>query len=221
MRTSGIRGPSRPGAIAGLVTGVLALTAAACGSTTSATTPAAAGASPSHHAMPSHHPMSDHSMTESARFGSDCGMVPATGMGSFHGMSTDQVLTAASHNPLLTTFAHDAKAAGLTAQLNSMHAITVFAPANSAFAGLPASEMSMMHSQAELAKILEYHVVNGHVTAAELARGSTLKTLEGDTLRPSKMGAVYEVNNADVICGNIQTANATVYVINKVLVPMH
>jgi uncharacterized surface protein with fasciclin (FAS1) repeats len=217
MRTSGISGMSRPGAIAaGVVTGVLALAAAACGSTTSATTPAAAAASPSHHAMPSHHPMA-----ESARFGSDCGMVPATGMGSFHGMSMDPVLTAASHNPLLTTFAHDAQAAGLTAQLNSMHAITVFAPADSAFAKLPASEMTMMHSQAELAKVLEYHVVNGHVTAAQLASGSTLKTLEGDTLRPSKMGAVYEVNDADVICGNIQTANATVYVINKVLVPMH
>ena len=219
MRTIGIRGPSRPGAIVGLVTGVLALTAAACGSTTSATTPAAAAASPSHHAMPSHHPMSEHSMT--ARFGSDCGMIPATGMGSFHGMSMDPVLTAASHNPLLTTFAHDAKAAGLTAQLNSMHAITVFAPANSAFAALPASEMSMMHGRAELSKVLEYHVVNGHVTAAELASGMTLKTLEGDTLKAAKMGAVYEVNNADIICGNIQTANATVYIINKVLMPMH
>jgi uncharacterized surface protein with fasciclin (FAS1) repeats len=212
MRISGIRGKSRPGAIAGLVTGVLALTAAACGSTTSA---------PSHHAMPTHHPMADHSMAKSARFGSDCGMIPATGMGSFHGMSMDRVLMAASHNPLLTTFAHDAKAAGLSAQLNSMHAITVFAPANSAFAALPASAMSMMHSQAELTKVLEYHVVNGHITAAELASGMTLKTLEGDTLRASKMGAVYEVNNADIICGNIQTANATVYVINKVLMPMH
>jgi uncharacterized surface protein with fasciclin (FAS1) repeats len=217
MRTSGIRGTSRPGAIAaGVVTGALALTAAACGSTTSAATPAAAAASPSHHAMPSHHPMA-----ESARFGSDCGMIPASGMGSFHGMSMDPVLTAASHNPLLTTFAHDAKAAGLTAQLNSMHAITVFAPANSAFAALPASAMSMMHSQAELAKVLEYHVVNGHVTAAELASGMTLKTLEGDTLKAARMGAVYEVNNADITCGNIQTANATVYVINKVLMPMH
>jgi uncharacterized surface protein with fasciclin (FAS1) repeats len=35
------------------------------------------------------------------------------------------------------------------------------------------------------------------------------------------MGSVYEVNGANVICGNIQTANATVYVINKVLTPMH
>jgi uncharacterized surface protein with fasciclin (FAS1) repeats len=217
MRTSGIRGTSRPGTIAaGLVTGALALTAAACGSATSSSTPTAPAASPSHHAMPSHHPMA-----ESARFGSDCGMIPGTGMGSFHGMSMDPVLTAASHNPLLTTFAHDAKAAGLTGQLNSMHAITVFAPANSAFAALPASAMSMMHSQAELSKVLEYHVVSGHVTAAELASGMTLKTLEGDTLRASKMGAVYEVNNADIICGNIQTENATVYVINKVLMPMH
>jgi len=160
-------------------------------------------------------------MAETARFGSDCGMVPATGMGSFHGMSMDPVVTAASHNPLLTTLAKDIKTAGLTADLNSMHAVTVFAPANTAFSKLPASSMTMMHSQAELAKILKYHVVSGHITPAQLASGKPLTTLEGGTLKPSKMGAVYEVNTADVICGNIQTANATVYVINKVLMPMH
>jgi uncharacterized surface protein with fasciclin (FAS1) repeats len=136
-------------------------------------------------------------------------------------MSMDPVATAASHNPLLTTFAGDIRAAGLTADLNSMHAITVFAPANAAFASLPASDMTMLHSTAELTKILKYHIVNGHVTTAELASGSPLTTLEGSALRPSKMGSVYEVDNADVICGNIQTANATVYIINKVLRPMH
>jgi uncharacterized surface protein with fasciclin (FAS1) repeats len=102
-----------------------------------------------------------------------------------------------------------------------MHTITVFAPANTAFAKLPASAMSMMHSTAELAKILKYHVVSGQITPAELAHGMTLTTLEGGTLKASKMGAVYEVNNASVICGNIHTANATVYIINKVLIPMH
>ena len=102
-----------------------------------------------------------------------------------------------------------------------MHAITIFAPANAAFAKLPASAMTMMHSKAELTKILKYHVVSGHITPGELASGKPLTTLEGGTLKPSKMGAVYEVNNADVICGNIHTANATVYVINKVLIPMH
>jgi uncharacterized surface protein with fasciclin (FAS1) repeats len=195
----------------GIVTAALALTAAACGSST----PSAAPAS-SHHAMASHHPMA-----ESAQFGSDCGMIPATGMGSFHGMSMDPVVAAASHNPLLTTLARDLKAAGLTADLNTMHPITVFAPANSAFTKLPTSEMTMMHSRGELTKILKYHVVDGTITPADLASGKPLTTLEGGTLKPAKMGAVYEVNNADVICGNIRTANATVYVINKVLTPMH
>jgi uncharacterized surface protein with fasciclin (FAS1) repeats len=215
MRITGTSRTARPGTITGgVLASLVALTAAACGSSASSA-PTASGASPSHHAM------AHHAMAETARFGSDCGMVPTSGMGSFHGMSMDPVVTAASHNPLLTTLASDIKTAGLTADLNSMHAVTVFAPANTAFSKLPASSMTMMHSQAELAKILKYHVVSGHVTTAQLASGKPLTTLEGGTLKPSKMGAVYEVNTADVICGNIQTANATVYVINKVLIPMH
>jgi uncharacterized surface protein with fasciclin (FAS1) repeats len=74
---------------------------------------------------------------------------------------------------------------------------------------------------ADRSQILTYHVVSGRVTPAELAHGMTLHSLEGSPLKTSKMGSVYEVNNADVICGNIQTANATVYVISKVLTPMH
>jgi uncharacterized surface protein with fasciclin (FAS1) repeats len=173
-----------------------------------------------HHAM--HHPMASHSAAAaSAAVGPDCAMVPATGMGSLHGMTMEPVVTAATHNPLLTTFAADVKTAGLTGELNSMHAITVFAPANAAFSKLPASAMTMMHGKAELARILKYHVVSGRVTPADLASGMMLKTLAGGTLKASKMGAVYEVNNAAVTCGNIGTANATLYILNKVLIPMH
>jgi uncharacterized surface protein with fasciclin (FAS1) repeats len=193
--------------------GVLALVAAACGSAA----PAASGASPSHHPMMSH----SAAAAAAAAFGPDCGMIPATGMGSLHGMTMDPVGTAAAHNPLLTTFAADVKTAGLTGELNSMRAITVFAPADSAFRKLPASAMTMMHSKAELASILKYHVVAGSITPAELASGRTLKTLEGGLLKASKMGPVYEVNNAHVTCGNIRTANATVYILSKVLIPMH
>jgi uncharacterized surface protein with fasciclin (FAS1) repeats len=133
----------------------------------------------------------------------------------------ESVLAAAAANPLLTSFASDAKTAGLTGELNGMHSFTLFAPDNDAFGKLPSSEMTMMHSTAELAKILKYHVVNGTITPAQLAAGTALTTLEGDTLTPSKMGSVYEVNTAEVICGNIHTDNATVYIINKVLTPMH
>jgi uncharacterized surface protein with fasciclin (FAS1) repeats len=214
MRTNAVDGSRQTAILAAGVTAAVLMLAAGCGG--SGTSSAHAGAAATHHAMAGH----SRAMAEAARFGTDCGMVPATGMGSFHGMSMDPVVTAATHNPLLTSFAADVKTAGLTGDLNSMHAVTVFAPADSAFRGLPASEMSMMHSTAELAKILKYHIVAGRVTPAELASGMTLKTLEGGSLKGAKMGSVYEVNNADVICGNIQTANATVYVINKVLTPM-
>lgn len=202
---------------AGVAAGAVALAVAGCGSSAPSASPGASGSATSHRPMSAH----SHPMTESKPFGSDCGMVPSTGMGSFHAMSMDPVLTAAAYNPLLTTFASDAKMARLGGDLNSMHALTVFAPANSAFKKLPAAEMTMMHSAVELAKILKYHVVSGRVTPAELASGMTLKTLEGGALKSSKMGSIYEVNNAQVLCGNIRTANATVYVINKVLVPMH
>ena len=216
MRAVAVDGSPRKGVLAaGVGVAVVALAAGGCGS--SGTTPAAAGASATHHAMASH----SHDMTESARFGPDCGMVPATGMGSFHAMAMDPVVTAASHNPLLTSFATDVKAAGLASDLNSMHSFTAFVPANSAFSKLSHAEMNMMHSNAELAKILKYHIVSGRVTPAKLASGMALTTLEGASLTGSKMGSVYEIGKADVICGNIQTANATVYVINKVLVPMH
>ncbi len=211
MRTHTAVLSRRPGAIAGAVfTAALAMAAAGCGS---ASSQAPSGAA-THHAMA-------HPAAMAARFGPDCGMIPAGGMGSFHSMSMAPVVAAAGHNPLLTSFAADVRMAGLASDLNSMHAFTVFAPANSAFAKLPAAQMSMMHSTAELAKILKYHIVSGRVTPAELAHGMALRTLEGGSLQGAKMGPVYEVNSAKVICGNIQTANATVYVINKVLVPMH
>ena len=216
MRAVAVDGSPRKGVLAASVgAAVVALAAAGCGS--GGTTPAAAGASATHHAMASH----SHGMTESARFGPDCGMVPATGMGSFHGMAMAPVVTAASHNPLLTSFATDVKAAGLASDLNSMHSFTAFVPANSAFSKLSHTEMNMVDNHAELAKILKYHIVSGRVTPAKLASGMALTTLEGASLTGSKMGSVYEIGKADVICGNIQTANATVYVINKVLVPMH
>jgi uncharacterized surface protein with fasciclin (FAS1) repeats len=204
---------TRYSGVAGAAGCALALAVAGCGMGGASANGAAA---PTHHPM--HHPM-HHEMA--ARFGSDCGMVPATGMGSFHGMSTEPVLTAAAHNPLLTTFAAEARKAGLATTLNSAHGITIFAPENSAFAKLGHSAMMMLDNTADLARILKYHVVAGQVTAAQLASGHALTTMEGETVTPAKMGAVYEVNKAAIICGNITTANATVDIINSVLIPMH
>jgi uncharacterized surface protein with fasciclin (FAS1) repeats len=158
--------------------------------------------------------------TSSADFGSGCASVPKSGAGSFTGMSTAPVATAASANPVLSTLVAAVKKAGLVDTLNSASNITVFAPANSAFAKIPASTLnSVLANKAELTKILTYHVAAGRYTPAQLASGKAIKSLEGTAITPAMMNGTYSINGAHVVCGNVQTANATVYIIDTVLMP--
>jgi len=205
-----------------MIAAAVALTATACASTASSTSAAPPASSATTATTPQAAASPSESMIETAgTIGTDCGMIPAAGMGSMHGMAMDPVVIAASHNPLITTLAAEIMKADLTATLNTAKSITVFAPDNQAFKNLTAHDMAMMSGMTELAKVLKYHVVTGHITPAELAHGMTLTTLEGSQLKTSRMGSVYEVNNADVTCGNLHTANATVYIINTVLMPPH
>jgi uncharacterized surface protein with fasciclin (FAS1) repeats len=158
--------------------------------------------------------------TTSMDFGSGCASVPKSGGGSFTGMATAPVATAASANPLLSTLVAAVKAAGLVDTLNSASNITVFAPDNAAFAKIPAATLKgILANKAELTKILTYHVASGRYTPAQLASGAKIKTLEGGTVTPAMMAGSYTVNGASVVCGNVQTANATVYIINTVMTP--
>ena len=76
----------------------------------------------------------------------------------------------------------------------------------------------MLADKATLTKILTYHVVAGKLAPDQLA--GTHKTLEGDDLTVAGSGTDFTVNgNASVVCGNVQTANATVYIIDSVLMP--
>jgi len=200
------------------IAGTLALGAAACSSSGSS---AASAASPKATAKaPAAQPAASTSGSAMSPFGPGCASVPASGKGSFTGMSTAPVATAASSNPLLSTLVTAVTKAGLVDTLNSAPGITVFAPDNAAFAKIPTATLnSVLGDKAELTKILTYHVASGHITPAQLASGKPIKTLEGSTVMPSKMGSSYEVNSVPVVCGNVQTANATVYIIGSVLMP--
>jgi uncharacterized surface protein with fasciclin (FAS1) repeats len=222
MRATGTGRPCPGRAALAMITAAVALTATACASTASSTGAAPPAPSATAATTPQAAASPSQSMAETAgTIGTDCGMIPAAGMGSMHGMAMDPVVTAARHNPLITTLAAEIMKAGLTATLNSAKTITVFAPDNQAFKNLTAHDAAMMSGMTDLAKILKYHVVTGRITPAGLAHGMTLTTLEGSQLKTSRMGSVYEVNNADVTCGNLHTANATVYIINTVLMPPH
>ena len=194
------------------------LVTAACGSSSSSTAASGATSSP---AATSSSPMASSSAATAAKdFGPGCAAVPKSGAGSFTGMATAPVATAASANPALSTLVTAVKAAGLVDTLNSASNITVFAPDNAAFAKIPAATLKkLLADKAELTKILTYHVAPARYTPAQLSSGTAIKTLEGGMVTPAAMGSTYEVNKANVVCGNVQTANATVYIIDTVLTP--
>ncbi len=156
----------------------------------------------------------------SETFGAGCAAVPADGAGSFDGMATDPVATAASNNPVLSQLVTLVGAANLGDTLNSAEDITVFAPANDAIEGLPSktAKAAMADPSGLLTDVLTYHVVPGRLAPEDLA--GTHETLQGSTLEVEGMGESFTVNgDASVVCGNVQTANATVYIIDGVLLP--
>jgi uncharacterized surface protein with fasciclin (FAS1) repeats len=151
-------------------------------------------------------------------FGPGCKLIPQDGKGSFNGMATDPVATAASNNPLLKTLVTAVGKAGLVDTLNSADALTVFAPTDDAFAKIPSDTLNgILANKKQLTTILTHHVVAGKLSPDQLA--GTHKTLAGDTITVEGSGSDFKVGDAQVLCGNIPTANATVYVIDTVLVP--
>jgi uncharacterized surface protein with fasciclin (FAS1) repeats len=153
-------------------------------------------------------------------FGDACSAVPADGAGSFDGMAEAPVATAASNNPVLSTLVQAVTEANLVDTLNGTQDITVFAPTNDAFAAVPTETLdaAMADPSGLLTTVLTYHVVPGQLAPEQLA--GEHETLEGNTLKIKGSGDSFTVNgSASVVCGNVPTANATVYVIDGVLLP--
>ena len=195
----------------------LPLSLAACGSSdtdtaASSSAPMTSSAAPS----PSESMSTD---MASMPFGPGCAAVPADGAGSFSGMAGDPVATAASNNPLLSTLVTAVGEAGLGETLNTAKDITVFAPTNDAFAALDKATLdkAMADPKGLLTTVLTNHVVEGRLTPETLA--GEHKTLAGTTITVEGSGEEFTIGEAKVICGNVQTSNATVYIVDNVLLP--
>jgi uncharacterized surface protein with fasciclin (FAS1) repeats len=145
-----------------------------------------------------------------------------SGAGSVAGMAADPVATAASNNPLLKTLTAAVsgklnKDVNLVDTLNSGQ-FTVFAPVDDAFAKIPAATIDGLKTDSKaLTSILTYHVVPGQLSPSQI--DGTHATAEGATVKVTGSGDNMMVNGAKVICGGVKTANATVYLIDSVLMP--
>ena len=144
------------------------------------------------------------------------------GAGSIQGMSQEPVAIAASNNPLLTTLTA-AVSGELNPDVNLVETLnngeyTVFAPVDDAFAKIDQATLDSLKTDSDtLTSILTYHVVEGQVDPEDIAGMHT--TLQGEDVEVTGSGDEWMVNDASVICGGVQTANATVYLIDTVLMP--
>lgn len=145
-----------------------------------------------------------------------------TGPGSVSGMSKDPVTVAASNNPLLKTLT-SALSGKLNPNVNLVQTLdsgqfTVFAPTDDAFAKLdPATVEKLKTDSNLLTSILTYHVVPAQASPAQVV--GQHKTVQGAEVTVTGSGDALKVNDANVVCGGVQTANATVYLIDTVLMP--
>ena len=203
--------------VAGLTLGLTA-----CGSDT----PSATGTSSSTTAKTSQSAGSTPSAPADTPFGPGCAAVPATGPGSFADMAAAPVATAASGNPALKSFVQALTTANLMDPLNTTPQLTVLAPADPAFAAVPADQLkALMADSAQLTAALLHHVIQGRLTPDRLAGRHT--TLNNDELTVEGSGTSFTIAGegtlsgtaASVTCGDVRTANATVYVIDQVLKP--
>jgi uncharacterized surface protein with fasciclin (FAS1) repeats len=157
--------------------------------------------------------------------GSGCSAYAAanpTGPGSVSGMAQDPVAVAASNNPMLKTLTQ-AVSGQLNPDVNLVDTLnggefTVFAPTDEAFAKLPPATVEQLKTDSNLlTSILTYHVVPGQASPEQVV--GTHKTVEGRDVAVTGMGNELKVNDAGLVCGGVHTANATVYMIDTVLMP--
>jgi uncharacterized surface protein with fasciclin (FAS1) repeats len=208
-----------------LATGIalIAFLGAACGSSEEPSTSAPASDTTSSSSSSS----SSTGMADPAAdlVGSGCAgyaqQVPS-GAGSVAGMAADPVAVAASNNPLLKTLVA-AVSGKLNPNVNLVDTLngnefTVFAPVDDAFAKIDAGTVEKLKTDSDtLTKILTYHVVPGQLAPDAVVGEQT--TVEGGKVTVTGSGDNLKVNDANVICGGVHTANATVYLIDSVLMP--
>lgn len=146
-----------------------------------------------------------------------------SGPGSISGMAMDPVATAASNNPILTTLT-----AAISGKLNpgvnlvdtlNGGEFTVIAPTDDAFAKIDAATLDKLKTDAPLLSgILTYHVIPGQLSPAQIA--GTHKTVQGDEVTITGSGEALKFDEtSNLVCGGVKTANATVYMVDTVMMP--
>jgi uncharacterized surface protein with fasciclin (FAS1) repeats len=133
---------------------------------------------------------------------------------------TQDIVATAVAAGQFNTLAKALTEAGLVETLQGAGPFTVFAPTDAAFAKLPAGTVEgLLADKAKLRQVLLYHVVAGKVTAADVAKLTTAKTVGGPSVKVMVHGGAPMINNANVVKADVAASNGVIHVIDTVLLP--
>jgi uncharacterized surface protein with fasciclin (FAS1) repeats len=129
------------------------------------------------------------------------------------------IVDVAVSNGSFKTLVAAVQAAGLVETLKGKGPFTLFAPSDDAFAKLPKGTVEgLLNDLPKLKSILTYHVVAGKVTAAEVMKMTSAKTVQGQTVSIQTNGGV-KINGAKVVTADVQADNGIIHVIDTVILP--
>ena len=224
MKAARLSRATAPSRLAGLVVVPVLLAGLAACTSADDTTAAASSAAPGSAAPGSTAPGATAS---SGPVGPGCDMFPADGPGSPAVLATTPVAGAVGSNPQLSTLTSAVLTANLVDAVNSRQDITVLAPSNAAFDALGVDALpELLADVPRLTTVLTHHVIAGRLAPEQLP--GVHRTLNGDTVTvagppdaPTVAAGetVAGAAAATLVCGDVPTANATVYVIDQVLSP--
>jgi len=112
------------------------------------------------------------------------------------------------------------QAAGLVDVLKRPGPLTVLAPTDEAFAKIPKADLdALMKDKVKLSAVLQYHVLTGNVSSADLRMMKDFGTAQGKRIQISSAGATLKINNATIIKPDVGASNGVIHVIDTVLMP--
>jgi uncharacterized surface protein with fasciclin (FAS1) repeats len=132
------------------------------------------------------------------------------------------IVDVAASNGSFSTLVAAVQAAGLVDTLSGKGPFTVFAPTDEAFAKLPAGTVESLLRPENIDKlraVLTYHVVPGKVTAKDVVKLRTAKTVQGSNVSIAVVDGTVKIDGASVVTADVAASNGVIHVIDTVILP--
>ena len=136
--------------------------------------------------------------------------------------ATHDIVDTAAADGSFKTFGSAVERAGLAETFRGIGPFTVFAPTDAAFEKLPAGKLDELfkpENQAELASLVNYHVIKGHKTVAELGKWDSARTVHGQMAPILRQDKQVSIDGAIVTTADIGSTNGILHGIDKVNLP--